>query len=76
MARIASAFDVGKAFGPRKLLCQCGDLNLRLIDVTIHPIPRRLVGGKAGDALDLFLSPCIARQPGGEGKNADIGSWQ
>jgi len=58
---------MGKALGFHKLLRQRGDLYPRLINIAVNPVARRLVGGKAGDALNLFLGPGIARQAGGKG---------
>ena len=44
-APVTAAFHMGQPLGFHKLLRQRGDLDPRLIDIAIHPVAGRLVGG-------------------------------
>ena len=58
---------MGQTLGLYKVLSQRGDLYARLVDIAVDPIARGLIGGKAGDALDLFLGAAVGREAGGKG---------
>lgn len=59
---ILPPLNAGECFGAKESLGEISQFHRRAIKIRIDPIPCGLVGGEAGEPLDIFLSTLKLRE--------------